>query len=83
VVGSFDLLSTFLLSNWIGILGLSETFISDSNSYLIGISGYRVDIKNRTLSPEDPGSSPIVAGYLVWDGGGGQWCDSVSSARVA
>ena len=32
------------------------------------------------LCPRGTGSIPVVASYLVWDGG--QWLDSVSSARV-
>ena len=32
------------------------------------------------LCPRGTGSIPIVTSYLVWDGG--QWRDSVSSARV-
>ena len=32
------------------------------------------------LCPRGTGLIPVVTSYLVWDGG--QWCDSVSSARV-
>jgi hypothetical protein len=34
----------------------------------------------RILCPRGTGSIPGVASYLVWDAG--QWCDSVSLARV-
>ena len=46
-LSSFDYLSTFLSSNCIEILGLCETLLSDSNSSLVGISGYTVVTRNR------------------------------------
>ena len=53
VLGSFDFISTFLSSNHIGILGLYETFFSDSNSSSVGISGYRVVSRNRATRSKD------------------------------
>jgi hypothetical protein len=48
VLSSLDFLSTFLYSNRIGILGLCETFLSDGNSSLVGVSGYRIVTRNRS-----------------------------------
>ena len=42
------------------------------------LSGWRAGV--GIPCPRDTGSIPVVTSYLVWDGG--QWCDSVSSARV-
>ena len=48
VLSSLDFLSTFLCINFTGILGLCETFLSDGNSSLVAICGYRVVTRNRT-----------------------------------
>ena len=42
------------------------------------LSGWHAGVEN--MCPRGTGSIPVVTSHLVWDGG--QWCDSVSSARV-
>ena len=52
-LNSFDFLSTFLSSNLNTILRQFETFLSDSNSSLVGMSGFRVVTRNRASSSKD------------------------------
>ena len=59
-------------------MNYTQSEAHDIGHYPSWLSGWRAGV--GILCPRGTGSIPVVTSYLVWDGG--QWRDSVSSARV-